>query len=117
MTAPLNSQDLIKQPRPSTMDKSSAAKKDTASENQNVQSQIVPQKKFNRPNVGVVSPSSISQTPLADTITIKKKENPYIKYKIMPRIKIKSNFQKFASIGVIVAGIYAFASEFLKKKP
>ena len=116
MTAPLNSQDLIKQPRPSTMDKSSAAKKNTAAESQYTQNQIVNQRKFNRPNVGVVSPTSISQTPLSDTITIKKQENPYVKYKIIPKIKIKSNFQKFASIGVIVAGMCAMASEFLKKK-
>ena len=34
------------------------------------------ERKFNKPNVGIVNPPTISRTPLDDTIAIKKKENP-----------------------------------------
>lgn len=41
-----------------------------------------PNRKINRPYVGVVDVPYISTTPLSDTISIKGKENPQMKYKI-----------------------------------
>ena len=122
MTSPLyssNSQNLIKQPPPSTMDAGSAVNKKQDTEIQAAPqnlSQAVSQRQYKRPNVGVITPARISNTPLYDTICIKERENPHLKYKIIPKIKTKDNFQKFVSLGAFLTGIYALGSLIFKKK-
>ena len=122
MTSPLNSsnsQNLIKQPPPSTMDAGFAVNKKQNTEiqptSQNLP-QAVPQRKYKRPDVGVITPARISNTPLYDTICIKERENPHLKYKIIPKIKTKDNFQKFVSLGAFLTGVYALGSLIFKKK-
>ena len=122
MTSPLyssNSQNLIKQPPPSTMDAGSAVNKKQDIKIQPAPQntlQAVPQRKYKRPDVGVITPARISNTPLYDTICIKEKENPHLKYKIIPKIKTKDNFQKFVSMGAFLTGLCALGSLFFKKK-
>ena len=48
-----------------------------------VSSEKKPQKRtIKRPNVGVVNPSKISQTPITDNLVMKKNENPRTIYKL-----------------------------------
>jgi hypothetical protein len=105
-----NIQNLIKQPPPSTMEANSNTSNATKSD-----AQSVPQRKFNRPNVGVVTPANISKTPMADSIEIRKKENPQSKYKYIPKLKIKGNFQKIVSTGVFLGGMTALCATLIKK--
>ncbi len=102
MTAPISSQNFIKQPLPSTMEENS----NTQNSTQNTEEKKE-ERKYNRPYVGIVGVPNISTTPMADTVEIKKQENPYTKYKYIPKPKITGNFQKFASIGTFVLGIGA----------
>ena len=66
---------------------------------------------FKYPNVGVLQVPTISKTPIADTIALKKKENPKTAYKVDLRNKelLKGfNWQTFSSISIIICGILAF---------
>ena len=77
MDASINNSLNIKQPAPS------------------VDNTSVQKRKINRPNVGVVDVPNISSTPLKDTLTIKKQENP----KIIPVQKPKkSSYFKFQTV-------------------
>ena len=105
-----NIQNLIKQPPPSTMEANSNTSNITKSD-----TQPAIQRKFNRPNVGVVTPANISKTPMADSIEIRKKENPQSKYKYIPKLKIKGNFQKIVSTGVFLGGISALLATAIKR--
>ena len=74
-----------------------------------------PQRKVNRPYVSVVQVPYISNTPLADTISLKEKENPHIKYKITINKKhsdIKAS--SIISLSIIGCGLAAFLKAFKK---
>ena len=123
MTSPvnnINSQNLIKQPPPSTMDAGFAVNKKQNTEiqaaPQNLPQAVVSRRKYNRPDVGVITPARISNTPLYDTICIKERENPRLKYKITQKDKTKNNLQKILSFGTFITGMFALASIALKKK-
>ena len=63
----------------------------------------VQQRQFNLPKVGVVSVPKISKTPLADTLALKKQENPRTAYKLTIENNKKGlNFQN--AISLLIAG-------------
>ncbi len=82
---------------------------------QNAETEKKEERKYNRPYVGVVEVPRISTTPMADTVEIKKQENPYTVYKYIPKPKITGNFQKFASIGTFVLGVGALVLNHFRK--
>lgn len=84
----------IRQPAPSVSD----AKKSN---------EDVIDRKYNAPNVGVVTLPQISKTPLADTITIKKQENPQSKYKFSLKTIKGFKIQNFCSIAIMGCSIGA----------
>ena len=91
-----------KQPAPSVGE----AKNETAPQK--------PARKYNRPSVGVVDVPNISKTPIEDTLVLKKKEYPRMKYKY---ISTKGKIDRFAallSVSTVALGIMA-AFGFRKK--
>ncbi len=110
MVASVSSQNSVKQPLPSTMEDNSNVQNTSSTATETKE-----QRKYNRPNVGVVEVPTISRTPMADTVQIKKQENPYTVYKYIPKPKITGNFQKYASIGTFVLGIGALILNHFKK--
>ena len=68
------------------------------------------QRKFNLPNVGIVSVPSISKTPLGDTLAIKKQENPRMAYKLTPKSNKGLNFQNVISLLIAGCSIVALFS-------
>ena len=110
MVASVSSQNSVKQPLPSTMEDNSNVQNASSTTTETKE-----QRKYNRPNVGVVEVPTISRTPMADTVQIKKQENPYTVYKYIPKPKITGNFQKYASIGTFVLGIGALILNHFKK--
>ena len=95
-TAPMNSTS-IRQPAPSV--ENTAAPKE---------------RKFNFPQVGVVMPPSISKTPLADTVTIKKQENPRMAYKLTSNANKGFKLQGLFSLAIAGCSIGALL-QLLKK--
>ena len=89
--------DSIRQPKPSV---GSVSKKERV---------------YNAPNVGVVSPPVISKTPLNDTLTIKRQENPRMKYMLTPKSNKGFKFHILFSLGIIGCSIGALL-KLLKKK-
>ena len=73
----------------------------------NVNQEEKQKRKFNLPNVGVVSVPIISQTPLGDTIELKRKENPKMAYKPTPESKKEFKIQNIFSITIIGCSIAA----------
>lgn len=74
-----------------------------------------PGRKINRPCVGVVQVPYISKTPLADTLSIKEKENPHMKYKIvLNKKKSDVRFSSFVSLSVIGCAFYSLMKIFKK---
>ena len=74
---------------------------------------------FKYPNVGVLQVPTISKTPVADTIALKKKENPKTAYKVDLRNKklLKGfNWQTFSSVAIVICGILAFLTRGKKVK-
>lgn len=69
---------------------------------------------FNRPNIGVVNPPSISSTPIDDTLEIKRQENPKMAYKITPKSRKGFKIQNLFSLGIFGCSIGALF-ELLKK--
>lgn len=71
-----------------------------------------PQKReINAPKVGVVDVPNISTTPMADTLTLKKQENPHIIYKLTNNNIFKGlKFHNILSIGIGACGIGALVS-------
>ena len=70
----------------------------------------VQQRQFNLPKVGVVSVPKISKTPLADTLALKKQENPRTAYKLTPKSNKGLNFQNVISLLVAGCSIVALFS-------
>ena len=74
-----------------------------------------PGRKINRPYVGVVQVPFISSTPMADTICLKEKENPHMKYRITINKKnsdIKLN--GIISLSIIACAFLSFIKMFKK---
>lgn len=69
---------------------------------------------FNRPKVGVVTLPAISNTPVADTLEIKKKENPKMAYKLTSKSNKGFKIQNLLSLGIFGCSIGALF-ELLKK--
>ena len=88
----------IRQPAPSVQNTSAAQQ----------------ERKFNIPNVGIVEPPSISKTPLADTVAIKKQENPRMAYKLTSTANKGFKLQGFFSLAIAGCSIGALFS-LLKK--
>ena len=88
----------IRQPAPSVQNATGAQK----------------ERKFNTPNVGVVTPPSISKTPLADTVAIKKQENPRMAYRLTSNANKGFNLQGFFSLAIAGCSIGALL-KLLKK--
>lgn len=65
-----------------------------------------PKRKIKRPNVGVVNVPQISSTPLADTLSINKQENPHTIYKLTNKKDSFLNLNNLASIGILACGGY-----------
>ena len=65
-----------------------------------------PKREIKRPDVGVVSVPQISNTPLADTISISKQENPHTVYKLTNKTDSFLNLNNIASIGIIACAGY-----------
>lgn len=96
----------IKQPAPNI----------NVSDNQKKQVADTPIKReIKRPNVGIIEPCNISTTPLADTIELRKKENPYTKYKLSKNNKYKSKFSTFTSIGIMGLSLSILLKGLFKK--
>ena len=72
------------------------------------------ERKFNVPNVGVVSVPSISKTPILDTLEIKKQENPRTAYKLTSKSNKGFNLQTNLSLAIVGCSIGALLKE-LKK--
>lgn len=100
----------IKQPKPSVGEKAPEA---------NIQAQTKtvkkPKREIVRPQVGVVDAPQISTTPMSDTITIKKQENPHTVYKLSSKNKKPFHFQSAMSSIVAGCGILAVISTAVKK--
>ena len=94
--------NILKQPAPQVV--SEEPKKDSK------------KRVFNIPKVGVVDVPKISKTPLADTIAIKKKENPHTVYKLTNNRKPKPTFENMSTFGIIGLGFLALLSLFKRKK-
>ncbi len=95
---PLNI-NSIRQPAPSTQN------------NENTQTERI----YNLPKVGVVNPPVISKTPMADTLTIKKQENPRMIYKLTSNAFKGFKLQNVFSLAIAGCSIGALLS-LLKKK-
>ena len=65
---------------------------------------------FNIPNVGVVDVPTISKTPMADTLVIKKQENPRTIYKLTSKGNKGFNLQNFFSLSMVGCAIAALLS-------
>lgn len=70
--------------------------------------------KTNVPKIGVVEVPTISTTPLADTLTLKKQQTPKIKLKYISKSNRDFNLHNICSFSVIGCAIIALLS--LKKK-
>lgn len=64
--------------------------------------------------IGVLKPSKITTTPIRDMIEIKRKENPYTKYKIHTKETSIKGFNTTASLAVIGCGILSLIKLFKK---
>lgn len=73
------------------------------------------ERQYNLPNVGVVSPPAISRTPMADTMTLKKQENPRMAYKLTPKSIKGFKLQNIFSLAIAGCSIGALL-KLLKKK-
>ena len=98
----LNSSNLPKQPAPEVIS------------NDSKQSSL--KRIFNIPKVGVVDVPNISKTPIADTITLKKQENPHTVYKLTNDRKPKPTFENISTLGIIGLGLLALLNLFKRKK-
>ena len=67
-------------------------------------------RKFNAPVVGTVDVPSISKTPIADTLVIKRQENPRTIYKLTGKSKSGFNFQNFSSLIIVGCSLVALLS-------
>ena len=67
-------------------------------------------KVVNAPKVGVVDVPTISKTPMADTLVIKKQENPRTIYKLTPKSIKGFNLQNFFSLSIVGCAIVALLS-------
>ena len=70
-------------------------------------------REFNTPKVGGVDVPPISKTPMADTLALKKEENPRKKYLLTDK-KPNIKFNNFASITIGALGITALTVEIAK---
>ncbi|MBE7707340.1 MAG: hypothetical protein E7Z88_01405 [Cyanobacteria bacterium SIG27] len=78
-------------------------------------SEVQQERKFNLPNVGVVSVPNISKTPLSDVLALKKQQNPKMAYKLTPKSKKGFNLQAFFSLSIVGCSIGALL-KLIKKK-
>ena len=72
---------------------------------------------YNAPNVGALAVPSISTTPLADTMAIKKQENPRTAYKLTPKSNKGFKLQNVFSIAIAGCSIGALLELLKKAKP
>ena len=63
-----------------------------------------PKRKIKKPNVGVVNVPKISNTPLADTLVMKKIENPHTIYKQTTSKYSFLNLHNVSTIGIFACG-------------
>ena len=71
---------------------------------------------YNAPNVGVLTVPTISTTPMADTMVLKKQENPRMAYKLTPKSNKGFKLQAFLSSGIVVCSIGALFKVLMKTK-
>lgn len=69
---------------------------------------------YNRPHVGVIDVPKISNSPVSDTLFLKEKECPYIRYNTIPKKENKLKFKDYASLGVAMTGTLYLAN-FIRK--
>ena len=106
----------LKAPAPNIQNKqnSNTSTKSADSTNSNASNSAeTTQRIYNKPKVGVVEAAAISNTPMGDTISLKKQENPHMKYKIQTK---KTKYQKEQTIASIAIGILGFLALFGIKK-
>lgn len=96
----------IKQPAPNIVSGNNK-------ENNNTEAQK-PKRKINSPNVGVVDVPNITNTPISDTINLKKQENPKMAYKLNEDRKGLFKFHNFATIGISSISLYCII-DFISK--
>ena len=71
---------------------------------------------YNMPNVGVVDVPTISKTPLADTLFLKKQENPRMAYLLTPKPKKGFKLQNIFSLAIAGCSIGALLKLLKKTK-
>ncbi|MBQ4647016.1 MAG: hypothetical protein IJB79_06680 [Candidatus Gastranaerophilales bacterium] len=72
------------------------------------------ERKYNTPNVGILEVPVISRTPLLDTMTIKRQENPRTIYKFTTNANKGFKLQNFFSLAIVGCSIGALL-KLLKK--
>ena len=92
----------------------STAKQPAPSVSEPKSEKIKQTRKYNRPQVGVVGVPNISKTPIEDTLVLKKKENPQIKYKFIATRGVLDKFSAFLTVSTVLTGLLAILG--LKKK-
>ncbi len=73
-------------------------------------------KRYIYPKVGAVQPPKISQTPLQDTLELKRQEHPKIIYKLNPKKQIKTKLFNISSLLVFLLGVGAGIGEIIRLK-
>ncbi len=106
ISSKINIPAKIKQPEPSVGAevKAEETSKEETSKPKKKKREII------RPNVGVVDAPKISTTPMRDTITLKKRENPHTVYKKTPKSKKNFHFQGVMSGVIGVCGVASLIS-------
>lgn len=98
-------QNDIKVPEPNISNGSS----DNKTENKKEALRKAPLRQYERPNVGVLSVPDISKTPLSDTYSKKREDNPRVKYKFTPnKIYKKFKMNNLISLSILSMGLVAF---------
>lgn len=103
--------NLIMQPKPQILPAVDSSKDENApGSNKNTE------RKINRPSVGVIKLEKISNTPISDTLELKRQENPYTKYKLSEEKKGKFSIKEFVSFFIFSFGLVSLSSLFKGKK-
>ena len=71
-------------------------------------------RKINFPQTGVINPSKISITPVADTLYIQKQQTPHTVYKIPTKKEKIATFDNFCSLIIVLTGVFTFRKIFKK---
>ena len=69
-----------------------------------------PKRTIKRPKTGVLATPNISNTPIADTLTIKKQENPQTRYKLTSKKYSLLNLSNILSVLIFCCGFCALSS-------